>query len=51
MESRRLTGATDLLGGQPADSEASRSQSRQLALAVLRRAGHAVPDLAAKASA
>lgn len=51
MESRRLTGATDLLGGQPADSEASRSQSRQLALAVLRRAGHAVPDLTAKASA
>lgn len=51
MESRRLTGATDLLGGKPADSEASRSQSRQLALAVLRRAGHAVPNLAAKASA
>ena len=43
MESRRLTGATDLLGGKPADAEASRSQSRQLAMAVLRSAGHAVP--------
>lgn len=54
MESRRLTGATDLLGGKPAGSEASRSQSRQLALAVLRRAGHPVPDdadLVDKASA
>lgn len=39
MESRRLTGATDLLGGQPADAEVSQSQTKQLALALLRRTG------------
>ncbi len=38
-EAKKLTGATDLLGAKPADAAASRAQSKQLALAVLRRAG------------
>lgn len=49
MESRRLTGATDLLGAQP--TEASRSQAKQLATAVLERAGELPPLYAEKESA
>lgn len=41
MESQKLTGATDLLGGQP--SPASSTQTRQLAMAILQRAGQWPP--------
>ncbi|MEB3033556.1 DEAD/DEAH box helicase [[Mycobacterium] nativiensis] len=46
MESKRLTGATDMLGAQP--TEAARSQAKQLAVAVLERAGQLPPTLDAE---
>ncbi len=46
MESKRLTGATDLFGAKPADAAISQTQSRQLAMAVLRQAGVIPADAA-----